>query len=79
MLTCIAPMLIPDPSVSDSGQELNYTVIMDNASGPDITQSSLSLVLNPDPIFIGILDSDRMVPVGTNSIITITVGHSDKG
>ena len=80
MLTCVAPELVPPPSDSDYSQELNYTVIMDNASGPDITQSTLSLVLNPDPRFTTISESSRMIPIGQNATtITINVGHSDRG
>ena len=80
MLRCIAPMLSPSPN-NDTyfGQELNYTVKVDNAGGPDITQSSLRLVLRPNPNFIGILDVDRMVPLQSNPIITIIVGLNGKG
>ena len=78
-MSCIAPELLPVPSPSDIDQEINYTVIMDNAMGPDITESSLRLTLLPNPIFIGILDSDTVVVIGTNSTITITVRHSGKG
>ena len=79
MLLCIAPELLPVPSPSDIDQDINYTVIMDNAMGPDITEPSLRLNLLPNPIFIGILESDRMVPTGSSSTITITVCHSGKG
>ena len=78
-LTCIAPKLIPDANVSDNDQELKYTVIMDNASGPDITQSSLRLVLHPNPVFTAISESDRMILIGTSSNIRIIVGHGSKG
>ena len=74
MLLCIAPELLPRPSPDDIDQDINYTIIMDNAMGPDITQSSLVLTLLPNPSFNGILDSS--VPTGTNSTITITVCHS---
>ena len=66
-------------SPSDIDQEINYTVIMDNAMGPDITESNLRLTLLPNPFFIGILESNRMVPTGISSTITITVCHSGKG
>ena len=79
MLSCIAPELMPEPSLNDTDQDINYTVIMDNAMGPDITESSLRLILLPNPIFIHILDSDTVVVIGTNSTITITVCHSGKG
>ena len=80
MLKCIASTLSPSPD-NDSyfGQELNYTVIMDNAGGPDITQPSLRLVLRPNPNFTGILEMDRTIPLGSNPIITIIVGLNGKG
>ena len=77
-LACIAPMLLPQPSFSDLDQEVNYTVIMDNAMGPDIADSNLRLDLLPDPIFRDILESDTEILIGTNSTITITVCHSGK-
>ena len=67
MLTCIAPKLIPDPSNNDYDQELNYTVTMDNANGPDITQPLLGLILKRDPTFIEIVESDRMYPINDNT------------
>ena len=66
-MTCIAPRLIPDPSNNDYEQELNYTVIVDNASGPDIAQPSLVLILKRDPTFIEIVESDRMYAINDNS------------
>ena len=63
MLRCIAPRLIPDPSVSDIDQELNYSVILDNASGPDITQPLLGLILIRGPTFIEIVESDRIFAI----------------
>ena len=78
MLACVAPMLLPQPSISDLDQEVNYTVILDNAMGPDIAEFSLRLNLLPDPIFLGILESDTEVPIRTNLIITISVCHSGK-
>ena len=79
MLSCTAPEILPVPSPSDIDQDINYTVIMDNAMGPDITESSLRLILLSNPIFIGILDSDTVVVIGTSSTITITVCESGKG
>ena len=67
MLTCIAPRLSPDPRDFDYDQELNYTLIMDNTSGPDITQPLLGLVLKRDPIFTDIIESDRMYPTNDNT------------
>ena len=78
MLTCFAPELVPPPSDGNYSQELKYTVIMDNASGPDITQSGLALVLNPDPLFTSISESSRIIPVGQNATIIINVGHNDR-
>ena len=79
MLSCIAPELLPEPSPTDIGQDINYAVIMDNAMGPDITESSLRLTILPNPIFIGILESNRMVPTGINSSIIINVCHIVQG
>ena len=67
MLTCIAPRLIPDPSNNDYDNELNYTVIMDNANGPDITQPLLGLILKRDPTFLEIVQSDRMYELNDNT------------
>ena len=78
-LLCIAPALLPEPSLSDINQKINYTVIMDDAMGPDITEFSLRLSLLPNPFFIGILESNRVVPTGINSTITITVCHRGQG
>ena len=75
MLSCIAPELLPEPSPSDINQDINYAVIMDNAMGPDITESSLRLTLLPNPIFIGILESNRTILTGLYSTITINVCH----
>ena len=79
MLSCIAPELLPEPSLSDIDQEINYTIIMDNAMGPGIIESNRRLTLLPNPIIIGRLDSDTVVVIGTSSTITITVCHSGKG
>ena len=81
MLSCIAPELLPEPSPSDIDRDINYAVIMDNAKGPDITEPSLRLTLLPNPIFIGILESNRMVSTGINSSIIIIVchAHSSRG
>ena len=79
MLVCIAPEILPEPtSPSDFYQVVKYTVIMDNAMGPDITKSTLRLDILPNPFFYGILNSDTMVVIGTRSTITITVCHSGK-
>ena len=67
MLTCIAPRLIPDPSNNDYDKELNYTVTMDNANGPNSTQPLLGLVLKRDPTFIEIVESDRMYEINDNT------------
>ena len=67
MLRCIAPRLSPGPSNNDYDQELNYTVTMDNASGPDITQPLLGLILKRDPTFIEIVESDRMYAINDNT------------
>ena len=67
MLTCIAPRLIPDPSNNDYDIKLNYTVTMDNANGPDITQPFLGLILKPDPMFTEIVESDRMYAINDDT------------
>ena len=60
MLMCTAPGLVPDPHDIDYDQTLNYTIVLDNANGPDITQPLLQLTLKRDPVFIEIEESDRM-------------------
>ena len=67
MLRCIAPRISPSPSNNDYDRELKYTIIMDNAHGPDITQSFLRLILNRDPTFIEIEESDRMFAINDNT------------
>ena len=67
MLTCIAPKLSPDPSNNDYDKELNYTVTMDNARGPDITQSLLGLIVKRHPTFIEIVESDRTYAINDNT------------
>ena len=66
-MTCIAPRLISDPSNNDYDKDLNYTVTMDNANGPDITQPFLGLILKRDPTFTEIVESDRMYEINDNT------------
>ena len=72
-LACIAPMLSPMPELRDGESfMLNYTVIMDDAPGPDIAQADLRLFVLPDPIFLSV--GVEMVPTGSNdTVITIRV------
>lgn len=67
VLECLAPTLKSDPGDTDYSTALNYTVVVDNASGPDITNSALQLILYPDPIFLGIEETDTIHPINDNS------------
>jgi hypothetical protein len=74
-LRCISPHL---PSLrelpgtrrrrgKDDAMLLNYTVVMDQAPGPN---DSVALYLKPDPVFVEIADDSR---VFSGQSITITV------
>ena len=66
-LVCLAPSLKPDPRDIDYNTVFNYTVVVDNAIGPDLTKFPLQLILKPNPIFIGIDETDTMHPTRDNS------------
>lgn len=85
---CIAPKLsIPQSYISNSEQgrqngqgfnevALNYTIVMDNAPGPNILNQSLSLSLRGDPVFLEIDRNNKQYEVFSGSTISITVGSS---
>lgn len=52
---------------------MNYTVIMDNAPGPDTSDTSLTLLMKPDPVFTEIQQSDRIYNEGSGLTISILV------
>lgn len=50
---------------------LNYTLELDGAPGPDITNDSLALFLRPNPVFLEIGEADRVYVPG--KVISIPV------
>ena len=52
---------------------MNYTVIMDNAPGPDASDTSLTLYVKPDPVFTEIQETDRVYIIGSTRTISILV------
>ena len=65
-LVCLTPALKPHPHDIDYNTPLNYTIVVDNASGPDPTKFFLQLILKPDPTFTGIDETDTMHPINDN-------------
>lgn len=55
------------------GVLLNYTVVIDAAPGPNISDESLVVTLRPDPVFIGIAEGSQQYQVFSGESITITV------
>ena len=71
LLHCTGPQM---PFVGNGNQQLNYTVIMDNAPGPSTDNAQLQLRLRPNPVFVEIQESDR-VYTGSDDRITILVSQ----
>ena len=69
-IACVSPPL----SHTEPGDEegLNYTVIMDNAPGPDLDDESLQIGVLPDPGNFKLLDSSYNI--GSTNLIRIMVG-----
>eukprot|EP00731_Ephydatia_muelleri_P021979 Em0014g570a len=66
-LQCTAPALSQSSLVMDQISEVNYTLIMDNAAGPNLT-GLLKLFIKPNPIFYRFNTSQHYVP---NSLLQL--------
>ena len=69
MLLCPAPEL--DVDLGDPEEELSYTVVMDEAPGPDSSAPGLRLSLRPNPSNF-LLITTQLVP-GSEEVIVIQV------
>ena len=61
VLQCPAPVISQTVSMNGEILEVNYTLIMDNAAGPNIT-GELKLFLKPNPIFYHFNTTQHYVP-----------------
>ena len=66
-LVCSAPTLNSSARDTYFNTPLNYTIVMDNARGPDVTNNLLQLILKPNPVFNGIEEADTTHPINDNS------------
>ena len=57
----------------DNGLFLNYTVMQDDAPGPDIFNPELSMFLRADPVFLPIDEDDREYRSSSGGLISIPV------
>ena len=48
-ISCVAPPLITQSPLGDGDSRLNYTIIVDDAPGPDLAMDSLQISVLPDP------------------------------
>ena len=77
VIECVAPPLI---SLTNLGNEyfndinvLNYTVIMDNAPGPDLTMESLQMRAVPNPGNFTLLTTEYITSQGQPFMLQIAV------
>ena len=65
-MSCLTVPLVPAGvrrrQVDDTTQNISYTVVVDNAPGPDLSNSLLQLNVLPDPV-IGDLDDPNFIAV----------------
>ena len=75
MLECIVPPITPLSSTSDDlGIAVGYTVIVDNADGPDCSLDQLQLILRADPVINEVITHIITLPLSsTEAIIRIRV------
>uniref|UniRef100_A0A1X7URZ8 Sema domain-containing protein n=1 Tax=Amphimedon queenslandica TaxID=400682 RepID=A0A1X7URZ8_AMPQE len=72
LLSCTAPDLIYfETDSSYFGTRLEYMLMLDGAESPNYTNTDLSLTLQPNPIFTGIDNDSRSIPVDDINDITI--------
>lgn len=57
----------------DNGFFLNYTVIQDNAPGPNTSNPELGIFLRDDPVFLPIDEDDREYSSSSGGFISIPV------
>ena len=68
-ISCVVPPLTRlQPGDVDG---LNYTIIMDNAPGPDLTNENLQIRVAPNPVVFGLVESEYNT--GTSAPIRIRV------
>lgn len=87
LLLCAAPKLSLTPShfTSDTSSQLgrsgegesevflNYTIVMDGAPGPNISNQSLSLTVRQDPVFFEFNNYDEQYELFSGKLISINV------
>ena len=68
-ISCVVPPLTRlQPSDTDG---LSYTIVMDNAPGPDLTDDKLQISVEPNPDVFELVESDYNV--GSSAPIRIEV------
>ena len=77
MLECIVPPITPLSSTSDDLDiVVGYTVIVDDADGPDNSSDELQLTLRANPVIDEVITNEISLPVSSSeSVIRISVSQ----
>ena len=76
-MECIFSAVAPlSQSISDVvGSMIEYTVVVDGASGPDTSMNELQLKLRANPRITRVITSEIMLPSNSEDVIRIEVSQ----
>ena len=71
-LVCISPNFTA-PITASVGDDIEYTVVVDNATGPDHTEQDLVINYAPNPILTGLREDSRTLMANADSAQLISI------